>query len=921
MSRFRVPTALERQGDFSQSTNNNGAIVNLIRDTTTGLPCTAANTSGCFQADGVLGRIPQDRLYPLGLNILRLWPEPNTEGLNYNFESRSPLDKRLTQQPTVRVDWQASSAFRVTGKYTGQAGTVRKTVGSIPGFNDTMNRYPFIYQPSATVNYTASSTLFLEVTYGFIQNQLGTPIVSEASNRCNVGLCDIPLLFPDAGVVNPAYYNPKVLEAIDSPMYVDGRIMLPPSFSWGNLVSNAPPNLIYPAFLNRNRTHNLSASATKLMGRHSLKAGVYWFSALKNENLGIAGTTPFYGNINFGNDTNNPLDAGFGFANAALGVFSSYAQQSKFVEGAYAYNNTEWYLQDNWRVNGRLTLDYGVRFTHQQPQHDSLHQASNFFLPGEGGPTAWSAANAPRLYVPGCLGASPCSGANRVAVDPATGQSLGAGSALAIATLVPGSGDIANGVVPAGQGIAPENYVWPAVVAAPRFGVAYDLTGDQSMVVRGSVGMFFDRPEGNTTSNQIGNVPNSTNTTVRYSRLQELGQGGLATQAPATLNVFTYDAKIPTSLQWSAGVQMALPWASALDVSYVGTHGYNLMNPFNQTIDINAVPFGAAFRSENQDPTLAASAIPGNTALSTDLLRPLSGYGQIQRQIPGFWTDFHSIQASLNRRFRNGLQFNVNYTLTMRQAGTNTLNSNEGMRLVLDPDTLTLSEHPSWAEAERLLGENNGLRRHTMRGNVVWDMPDLRSDSAAGRVVGAIVNDWSLGAVLTLGSGAPYTVGYSYTTAGGSLNLTGTPNYAARVNIVGDPGSGCDRGNQYRQFNTDAFAGPTTGSVGTESGRNYLSACGDRNIDLALSRTIRLGGGRAIELQAQFFNVFNIVNYSGRSTTMQMNNPTAQTVQNFQYNADGSINDSRTRPQNAGFGAVSSAQAMRSTQLQVRFRF
>src|SRR5690606_36233636 len=147
------------------------------------------------------------------------------------------------------------------------------------------------------------------------------------SNRCNVGLCDIPLLFPDAGVVDSRYYNPKVLEAINSPMYVDGRILLPPTFSWGGLVSNAPPNLIYPAFLNKNRSHNVSISATKILGRHSLKAGFYWFNALKNENLGISGAIPFTGAINFANDSYNPLDSGFGFSNAALGVFSEYSQQ------------------------------------------------------------------------------------------------------------------------------------------------------------------------------------------------------------------------------------------------------------------------------------------------------------------------------------------------------------------------------------------------------------------------------------------------------------------------------------------------------------------------------------------------------------------------------------------------------------------
>ena len=94
----------------------------------------------------------------------------------------------------------------------------------------------------------------------------------------------------------------------------------------------------------------------------------------------------FQGYVDFGNDTNNALDTGFGFANAATGVFTQYLQQSKLIEGSMIYNNTEFYLQDNWKVNDRLTLDYGVRFTRQQPQYDQFLQMSNFF------PEQWSLA-------------------------------------------------------------------------------------------------------------------------------------------------------------------------------------------------------------------------------------------------------------------------------------------------------------------------------------------------------------------------------------------------------------------------------------------------------------------------------------------------------------------------------------------------
>src|SRR5207247_5157210 len=100
--RMRVPTAAERAGDFSQTRDNTGALFNLIHDPTSTLPCTAANTAGCFQDGGVLGRIPAGRLYPTGIALLSRYPAPNVTqlpGMNYNYEVQPPTTDNLTQQP------------------------------------------------------------------------------------------------------------------------------------------------------------------------------------------------------------------------------------------------------------------------------------------------------------------------------------------------------------------------------------------------------------------------------------------------------------------------------------------------------------------------------------------------------------------------------------------------------------------------------------------------------------------------------------------------------------------------------------------------------------------------------------------------------------------------------------------------------
>src|SRR5690606_5630454 len=139
----------------------------------------------------------------------------------------------------------------------------------------------------------------------------------------------------------------------------------------------APPSLTYPGWVTLNRTRDISIAVTKLAGRHTLKAGFYSNRAFKPQNTGAGGGgggTLFQGQIDFGNDANNPLDTGYGYANAATGVFSEYVQASGLIEGRMIYNNIEFYVQDNWRVNNRWTLDYGMRFTHQGPFYDTLGQ-------------------------------------------------------------------------------------------------------------------------------------------------------------------------------------------------------------------------------------------------------------------------------------------------------------------------------------------------------------------------------------------------------------------------------------------------------------------------------------------------------------------------------------------------------------------
>ena len=169
-------------------------------------------------------------------------------------------------------------------------------------------------------------------------------------------------------------------------------------------------------------------------------------------------------------------------------------------------------------------------------------------------------------------------------MDPRTGQILTAAGAAntqaAIGTPIPGTGNPLNGIVQAGNGIANTNYTWPTLVVGPRFGFAYDVTGKSDWVLRGGVGLFYDRPDGNTVFSTPGNPPIATATDLRNGQLATLGQG-LSPQPVPALVTFQYNAKIPSSLQWQVGVQKSLPWADGRRTCRMwATTGINRLGAF-----------------------------------------------------------------------------------------------------------------------------------------------------------------------------------------------------------------------------------------------------------------------------------------------------------------------------------------------------
>jgi hypothetical protein len=935
VTRYRMPTALERQGDFSQSTDNLGNPYPYIKDPNISGACNATNQAACFRDGGVLGKIPASRIWATGANILKWWPAPNCPGsctnyesnAAYNYETTYPSVNLLGWAPVVRLDYAPTNKLRTNFKYSAYEQPNKIIPGRIPGFSDSTQDDFGVYSWSFVVNYTMSPTTFVEGSWGKnAHHQEGCSIVggdpnwcitgdpvNPSANRTTAGFGDIPYLFPDATLISPSTVSYRILQHLgDKTSIWDGkRAQAAPNFTWGNRITNQPLNWLQPfgnfILEDNNKTGNFTI--TKVTGSHTIKGGYFYANTVQTR-----GSGNITGDISFGNDTNNPLDTSFGFANALLGVFSSYQQVSRWGEGAFTGINHEFFLQDNWKVSRRLTLDYGMRFVHQKPNYDGYATFSNFFQ------DKWTRAGAPRIYTYGCdTNVYPCTGATRRAMDPGTGQFVGTSgqASIIVGTLVPGTGATTNGastngLIPAGTGgIADTGYTYPTLGYAPRFGTAWDVNGDQKFVVRGSVGLFFDRPALQTIYGIVNNPPFSQNVTVRYGYLQDIGTAGLTTRSAAAVTAFQYDNKLPASAQWNIGVQTRLPFSSTLDVSYTGQHSYN----GQLTVNLNTIDYGMAYLPALQDRTQTSNGVL-TTLVNTNQnsVRPFTGFGAINQNQPIGTRTYHSFQLAINRRLGNGISFGFNDTISLYDK------QSVNPRLQHNADG-SISIRSDQAEAQRLLGDNHP-QTHIMGGSVIWDLPKLTNRTGAMRALGYLVNDWSLASLWRGATGASYNIGYTYTANGNPIDITGSPDFTGRVVIVGDPGSGCSK-DPLKQFNTAAFKGPSANSVGLESGSGYLKGCFVNSTDLSISRNIKIGeGGRSVSLRLDLFNALNQAAVTNRNTTAQFANPaTNSVITNLPYDASGNVIGSFSRPRGAGFGVATAYQPPRTVQAQIRFQF
>jgi hypothetical protein len=867
----RVPTELERRGDFSQSVDSSGNPWPYIRDWTTGLPCNASDTRGCFRDGGVLGRIPQDRLWQPGLNALNIYPRPNTTGSSgINYRSQTPSDMPRREE-MLRLDFQATDRWRFMGRYMRNEDTRRSPYGAIGAGSNNLDTVQGVldipgrnWMLSATGILNATTSI--EISVGSAHNEIDGYTENPALKRSAAGLTDFPLLFPEA-----------VQEDYIPSMYFNG----------GRVGSSAGYiNTSYSPFHNENTTYDALANLTKIRGPHTFKAGVYYQHSYKAQSAFASHNS----GINFIDSSSNPYDTGFGYANAAIGVFGYYFQASRYAMPEWVYDNLEFYAQDNWKASRRLTLDYGIRFYYLTPNWDQTLQASTFL------PERYDAASAARLYYPVCLGSSPCSGSARRGMDPALvdagvtptpGNTVDGGF---IGRLVPGS-DRFNGAFQAGQGINDTMQSGNAFRVSPRIGVVYDLTGQGKTILRGGFGIFYDRPLGNMVYDQINNAPGLLQPILEFGRLQDLSASQGDPDPTLLMQPTAYDFEPPRVMAWNVGVQHKLGHSTVFDLAYVGSSSKGLL----QSWQINAIPWGAKFLPENQDPTRAPSATPGATAVPDDLLRPYSGYNQIYLWGYGAISNYHALQTSLNRRFDNGLMFSVFYVWS-KALGT------------ADSDYSLVRPNATEEENRRANYSYLGYDRpHTFVVNFIYQTPRL-----AKGALGLLANDWQISGVYRWMSGTPYPVNF-FVPGIGNANLTGS-DQPARIVVTCDPGKGWTD-DPYKQIDTSCFAPPQPGSLGMESARYFVHGPPVNNLDLSLSKSVAFAKGIRLEVRLDAFNALNHTQFTGVNNTAVFASLSDSTITNPAYDASGNV------IRNNGFGSVSGVRPARTLQLVTRLTF
>lgn len=634
---------------------------------------------------------------------------------------------------------------------------------------------------SANWTHTFSSKAVNTAVFSFSGNK-----IDEGGNiRPNPQFGNKPINRSDYGLTYATLYNAS---AVIPQITVSGL---------GN------PGVTPRQFDNSQRIYALKDDFSLVLGNHAFKTGAYFWRARKNQ------TAPPQLNGAFTFSATSVTPAGgtpvalSALDNLVRGNFASYTEGSAIPQVQARFDQFETFLQDDWTVNRRLTLNLGVRWQYMPPI-SSWPNNTAFFNPAYYDPTKAATV-------------SPSTGFVTAAPAPYNGLVL------------PGTGFSAKSK----QVVSPTVYNNPAVLAlfhglpggivqtvyntfAPRVGFAYDVGGRQETVIHGGYAMSYERVEGNYLYNAVSQVPFvAVASLASAGNVNTLTSGGTATPAQNISNSADPSLAPPRVHNYSFGVQQRLASNTSFELNYVGSHAGNL----TYRRDLNQGATGIEFAS-------------GNVGVNRNALRPYKGYGEIYQYTNGAISNYNSLQTRLQTRFSKGGLVSLSYTWSKALT--------DGSTFDYQPQDST-NLHADYGPA-------NFNQPKIFVASYVYPLPFwLHSSSFLKRSV----SGFQISGLTRIANGLPINV---IQPSGQSVagNLVTTANVAQRPNLVGNPYA--RNGKQY--LNYAAFAVPAAGTYGN---LHYDDIKGPlfNNWDVALQKNFPIREALNVEFRAEMFNAPN----------------------------------------------------------------
>jgi hypothetical protein len=753
---WTVPTLLERAGNFSQS---------AVKPVDPGTHQPFANNV-----------VPASLINPNSSRLVQNYPDPNFSGAGGNFVLNyvAPLN---ANEYIYKVDYNMSSRNQLNFHYARDAYSSEQNQDQlitynrdIPGTNTSL-QWTFVPNPT-TVNVAQ---------FAFTGN-----VISQ-----NTGVQPNPLFISDftragQGVNYPTIYG--ISNAIPSLAISGYNSLSAAPFNWNNF----------------DRIFDWKDDFSKVLGNHNLKMGVLVERSRKNQD----NVPAVNGSVAF--NTSSANSSGNAVADALIGNFYTYNEASSVAQGWYRFWQVEPYVQDDWKVSSRLTVNLGLRWEYMQPQYSALGNTSAFL------PQYYNAAQAPQILA-----------ANGAIVpgtgNPYNGLVLGGSKFPSSANgRVVGVNDPAVNALFQGLPTGTANTDWNTW--GPRVGFAYDLSGHQSTILRGGYGMFYERVEGNYLFSAVNNPPFVQQAQIYNGNLSN-PSGGTNEVFPSTINNSHYlDMKVPRTMNWSLGIQQKIRADTLLSVAYIGSSAANLS--YQQ--DINQLPLGT---------------VQANPGVNVNALRPYPGYADIYEYNTGANSTYHSLQVQLKKQMRNGAVISAAYTWS---------------RALTDANNYAYQPEDSY-NLRGDWGPANYNRNQIFVFNYVYPLPFW---TAGNTWYQKALGGWQLSGVVTLESGLPLNVTVQGDPAG--IGITGSQ----RPNVVSDVFAGT-HGTQF--LNPQAFAVAQPGTFGN-LGAFAIFGPSTYNWDTAIQKDFPFRERVHANFRAEFFNVLNHLSYTGVNTTVAASN-------------------------------------------------